>query len=157
MIDPRQFRIEIVRKVLGWIDPVVPHSLTAENLLVGTALVESGLRALVQDGGPALGVFQIEPATHHDVLLNFLDYRPALAEQVRAFRAQSPDPDTQLVTNLAYACAIARLIYFRRPEPLPEADDIEALAAYWKAHYNTPQGKGTVTRFVASYRDHGKE
>ena len=42
-----------------------------------------------------------------------------------------------------------------RPEPLPEAQDVEGLAEYWKQHFNTPRGAGTVTRFVAAYREHG--
>jgi hypothetical protein len=153
-LDPRQFRAFAVRPTLQRLG-LWSHS--AENLLVGTALTESGLRALVQDGGPALGVYQIEPATHRDVLTNFLDYRLGLAEKVRELRAREPDPDEQLITNLAYATAICRVIYYRRPEPLPDADDIEGLGAYWKQHYNTPRGAGTVTRFVAVYREHGKE
>jgi hypothetical protein len=49
---------------------------------------------------------------------------------------------------MAYATAIARLVYRRRPEPLPEASDTPGLAAYWKAHYNTPRGKGRPETFV---------
>ena len=29
-----------------------------------------------------------------------------------------------------------------------EAGDIEGQWQYWKAHYNTPLGKGTVTKYV---------
>ena len=43
---------------------------------------------------------------------------------------------------------MARLVYRRRPEPLPPASDIPALAAYWKAHFNTVAGKGTATKFI---------
>jgi hypothetical protein len=174
-LDARQFRAFVVRPTLHKLGL---WSAAAENLLVGTALTESALRALVQDGGPgfagpgyaggfaeargsaeasgpALGVYQIEPATHRDVLANFLEYRLGLAQRVRELRAREPDPDEQLVTNLAYATAVCRVIYYRRPEPLPEAQDIEGLGEYWKQHFNTPRGAGTVTRFVAAYREHG--
>ena len=33
-------------------------------------------------------------------------------------------------------------------EALPEAGDIEGQGQYWKTHYNTPLGKGTVTKYV---------
>ena len=57
-----------------------------------------------------------------------------------------------LATDLAYACAMARIHYLRKPEPLPAHDDIEGLARYWKEHYNTFLGKGTVEEFVHNYR-----
>ncbi|RFD18931.1 hypothetical protein DY926_13985, partial [Komagataeibacter melaceti] len=45
----------------------------AVNLLAGTALAESGCRRLVQDGGgPALGLWQMEPFTHDDIWKTFL-------------------------------------------------------------------------------------
>ena len=31
---------------------------------------------------------------------------------------------------------------------LPKAGDIEGQGQYWKTHYNTPLGKGTVTWYV---------
>lgn len=54
------------------------------------------------------------------------------------------------MTNLIYATAMCRVHYRRVPEPLPPAGDLEAQAAYWKAHYNTAAAAdaGTVARFV---------
>ena len=49
-------------------------SRSAEELVLGTAIVESGLTYLKQRGeGPALGLWQIEPATHEDLYTNFLN------------------------------------------------------------------------------------
>ena len=43
----------------------------------GTAAVESRMGTyLRQIGGPALGIWQVEPATHLDCWDNWLDYRP---------------------------------------------------------------------------------
>ena len=53
-----------------------------------------------------------------------------------------------LETNDLYACAMCRIHYQRVREPLPDADDLEGQAAYWKAHYNTPLGAGTVEHFI---------
>lgn len=133
------------------------HSMAAENLLMGTAAQESRLgRYLAQvGGGPALGIYQIEPATHRDVWDNFLAYHADLASKVRGIASQhwfDDDPDGELVRNLAYATAIARLCYYRRPEPLPDADDLPGLARYWKQHYNTAKGAGTPMEFIANYQ-----
>lgn len=155
MIDPKQFRELVVRPTLQRIGL---HSDAAENLLVGTAIQESGLRHLKQMGnGPALGVYQVEPATHTDIWENFLKYRANLwGSMIGEFRpaGQRGVKHEQLVTDLAYATAIARLVYFRRPEPLPDADDIEGLGGYYKSHFNTHLGKGTAAQFVLNYREH---
>ena len=47
-------------------------SPSAEELVLGTAIVESGLTYLKQHGdGPALGLWQVEPPTHEDLYTNF--------------------------------------------------------------------------------------
>lgn len=155
MIDPAQFRTRVIRpaiRALGlW-------SAAAEDLLLGTALVESGLTYLVQHGGgPALGVFQIEPATHEDVLENWVRFRPEYDARLDAIAAPAADEDDlrdQLVWNLAYAAAIARLVYYRRPEPLPVRGDVAGYAAYWKRFYNTHLGAGREDKFVRAFERH---
>ena len=149
-MDALHFRLHVVRPTLERLEL---HSEAAENLVVGTALQESGgLRWLEQlGGGPARGVYQIEPATHDDVWKNFLGYRHKLADTIGALLASAPSRHEQLVTNLAYATAMARVHYLRVPEPLPEAGDVRALARYWKAHYNTALGAGAAADFAANY------
>ncbi len=55
-----------------------------------------------------------------------------------------------LTNDLAYAAAMCRVHYFRRPERLP-ADNISALATYWKNHYNTILGAGSSREFIDNY------
>ena len=150
-MDASQFRVEVVRPVLVHLGF---HSAAAENLLVGTALHESGgLRWLRQlGGGPAFGIYQIEPSTHDDIWRNYLRFRPRLNDRVARLAANEPTRPEQLITNLAYATAIARVHYLRVPAPLPDADDLGGLARYWKRHFNTPKGAGTVAGFIESYR-----
>ncbi len=152
MIDPDQFRRLIIAPTLQRLSL---WSVVAQELLLGTALQESGLAHLAQHGGPARGVYQIEPATHDDIWENFLHYRPDLRMAVLALTAAWPDRETQLATNLPYETAIARLVYLRAPAPLPPSPDPELLAAYWKAHYNTPLGAGTAVQFADTYRHFG--
>jgi len=151
IVDPRDFLDCVIRPVLA---RLALGGAAAETLLLGTALHESGgLRRLRQaGGGPALGLYQIEPATHADILENFLAFRPDLAARVAGLAAQWPGRVEQLATNPAYATAIARIHYRRRPEPLPEAGDIAALGRYWKRHYNTGRGRGTAEAFIESWR-----
>lgn len=147
------FRVRIVRPVL---EHLMLASSAAENLLVGTAAVESGLRRLTQaGGGPGVGVYQIEPATHADVWHNYLAFRPELSARVRDLMPSKPwlgnDANQELYGNLYYATAMARIIYQRAPRRLPEPDDIEGLALYWKTYYNTPNGRGTPLAFLMAY------
>jgi hypothetical protein len=151
-----QFRRFVVRPTLELLEM---GGAAAEDLLVGTALHESGLEAFDQwtgagdeQLGPAIGVYQIEPATLLDLERSFLRYRPRLWERLEALTAEAPARELQLATNLAFATAVARLLYWRAPEPLPAAGDADALALYWKRHFNTAAGKGDPALWAAKYR-----
>jgi transposase InsO family protein len=135
------------------------YSQDAQELLLGTAIHESACgKYLHQLGGPALGIFQVEPATHMDIWRNYLRYRHTLATRIDALASKglrftdgTPN-DEQLAANLLYSAAIARIVYLRVTEPLPSAQDVDAMARYWKQHYNTPLGAGTPEQFSSSYR-----
>jgi hypothetical protein len=151
------------------IEPVVTGlGLDAEpagavQLLLGTALQESGgLVYRVQlGGGPARGLFQMEPNTHDDIWDNFLQYRHTLADKVRQFLGAGEEEDAQLLTdNDKYAAAMARVQYYRMGQvvgkrPIPAANDIAAMAAYWKSYYNTGFGAGTDAEFLTTWDTHG--
>jgi len=145
MLSPTEFRRQVIVPSLVAMGFA---GTAAERLLLGTALAESGLRHLKQVRGPALGLYQIEPATHHDLWHNYLRFRPHLASLAKLFLAPRQPLHRQLVWNLAYATAIARLIYFRDPEPLPAAEDSAALAAYYKRVFNTSLGRASPKRFA---------
>ena len=148
-LHPEQFRRLVIRPTLQGLGLWSP---AAERLLLGTAVVESGLKFLTQHGdGPARGVYQIEPATADDLAKNWLTFRPRWAHKLAAFASEQPS-NGQLVSNLAYATAVARLIYYRRPEALPDPENLRGLADYWKAHFNTTAGKGDPAKFVSMMR-----
>lgn len=158
-MNPRQFDLFVIRPVLETLDPLIPNSEAARRLLLGTAMHESGGLTYIDQVtgagdtqlGPAYGLYQIEPATHDDVYANFLRYKPALEQRVLSFAASAPNRIHQLATNMAYATAMARVIYLRAPAKLPDADDLPGLAAYWKQFYNTPLGKGTAAQWLLHY------
>ncbi|MGI9250965.1 MAG: hypothetical protein ACR2PR_07175, partial [Pseudohongiellaceae bacterium] len=128
-------------------------SKPAVDLLLGTAAQESLLGTYVRQvgGGPALGIYQMEPATHDDILDNYVRYHDDLVDKLaEIFGSTLPMAPERLVYDLRYATIMARLHYYRRPEPLP--DDLVGLAQYWKTHYNTELGAGTVSEYVHNAR-----
>lgn len=147
MIDIEQFRDLIVSPTLASLDL---YSKSAERLVLATALAESNLTYIKQvGGGPALGLFQIEPATEKDIWDNFLEYRKELSDKVNALRF---DLDGEMIGNMYYGCAMCRIHYLRVPEALPKADDHAGMAKYWKKYYNTHLGAGTEKGFMNKTR-----
>lgn len=146
---PQVFLSKIIEPVLCNLKGV-PFSSTASQLLLGTAIKESGnFKYRKQIRGPALSYFQIEPETHDDIWENYLKYRPNLASTVKTFLS-NPNADKlfELENNDNYTVVIARISYKRAPEPLPMLDDLSSMAKYWKKYYNTPLGKGTIKGFL---------
>ncbi len=138
----------VIRPTLQYLDPEIPYSRAAERLLLGTAIHESGnLQWLDQTSpgpGPAYGLWQMEAATHYDLWSRFIEPRQALAYKLRSLRAPFPSPIEQLRTTLTYACAMARTLYYRSPDPMPDVNDVDAMAAWAKRVFNTVKGKATV-------------
>lgn len=152
------------------IDPILERlgllSNSARELLLGTCAVESNFGTyLHQVKGPALSIYQIEGTTYYDLFHTFLCSRRGFIEKINeAFNTQIyyesngsmllpfniPNPEL-MITNLAYATVICRLIYYRVKESLPKHDDIRGLANYWKVYYNTSHGKGEISDFLKKY------
>jgi len=156
-IDIDQLRQDIVRPVLKKLNL---WSLSAENLILGTAAQESALGTYIRQlgSGPALGIYQMEPGTYYDLWDNYLIRKSELLKMLtivcKSCRSQERSEASRLMYDLAYATAMARVHYFRVPEILPQSDDIQGLAEYWKRYYNTPKGKGTVEEFIHNYKQY---
>lgn len=151
-MDALQLRDLVVAPTLEFLE--LPSQEVATNLLMGTAAIESRLGHYVhQIQGPALGIFQMEPMTYMDIWKNYLDYHSSIATHVRqlaGYRYLSHRiPPAEMIGNMNYACAMARIHYWRKPQALPtDPADIVGLAKYWKEHYNTKLGKGKVEDFI---------
>lgn len=149
--SPGDFREEVIKPALKALAlPNWEHD-SSEDLLLGTALQESGLRNIKQEGGPALGVFQMEPATHEDIWDTYLVSRKNLATAVRAIVKPSVPSVAEIMANPVYAAALCRIKYLRSPKQLPVVGDVPGLARMWKEVYNTPLGKGTEDEFVKNW------
>ena len=137
--------IRISLEPLGW------WSREAEELLLMTAAHESRLgKYNKQINGPALGLYQIEPATLDDNYVSYLNYRRHLLRQVSEI-AGVPSwaslPDLQY--NPIYGTIHARLKYLRSPGKLPS--DHWAMAEYAKEYYNSPLGAATPGDYYNAY------
>jgi len=123
----------------------LPDSESAVRLLLMISAHESGgFMYCRQKGGPALGLFQMEPPTYA-FCLEYLQRSgrfPALPVNY---------PASRLVTDTVLAAGIARVYLYTVPEPLPDADDLQGLAAYAKKYWNTESGAATVDDYYNAY------
>ena len=146
----RNILVNAIRPALG---ALLRGGLASEQLLLGTAIQESLLIHRQQlGGGPALGLFQMETATHDDCWSNFLKFRGDLADKIKQCleSGQAPVASTMKL-NDRYAAAMCRVRYLRAPGVLPAANNISAMADYWKQHYNTPLGAGRPEEFMSKW------
>ena len=139
-----QLRERIVRPALQSMDNEIPYTEAAVELLMMTSAHESHLGTYVhQIGGPAQGIYQMEPATEQDIIMNYLKFRPALWKMLPL--------DQNLITNLTYSTQMARIHYYRDKEALPDIEDFEGLARYAKRVWNTIEGKATEIDYLVAY------
>ena len=156
MINPTQLRDTVIIPVLTSLvtlqhDQSGGANGAAVEILLGTGMQESRLGdELHQISGPALGLWQMEPATEKDIWENYLAFRPDLRVPVGKLVVNGIDRTSQLAGNLYYACAMARIKFMRAPDPLPKAGDIEAQAAYYVKFYNAG-GKATVQEYIDNW------
>ena len=142
--------------------PTLKHmgmwSQAAENLLLGTAARESGLGFhLKMANTQALGIYQISPKMHRSIWDRFLAPKSDLSSLVRGLASQREflsHPHHELATNLAYATAIAWLVYWRHEPNIAkiESSDIRTLGRLWQKHFHS-RCPGTVQSFVDSYQE----
>ena len=145
----RKYIIQPTLKILGL------YSRDAEELLIATAAHESHLgEYLHQEGGPALGIYQMEPKTHKDIWGRYLIFKEGLYYNINNLRMCNMDIDFrhgELEGNLYYATAMARVHYLRVPEKLPDYRDIVLMATYWGKYYQTESDPKKINQFVKDY------
>ena len=133
------------------------YSDDALALVVRTGNAESGYSALkgYGEGNPAIGFWQIEPATMYDMMRNYIiyraPYRKALEELGMKFKGD--DIEISVMSNMGVQAALCRLHYRRDSKPIPSWDDLASQGKYWKRVYNTIKGRGTVKHFIKANKD----
>ena len=121
----------------------------ARELIFRTGMAESGYRAIEQHGGgPAVGYFQVEPATINDTITNYVTYRQEIQTKLWSLGFEGKDSALRVMGSIPLQVAFCRLKYRRDKYALPSCGDLEAQGEYWKRVYNTYKGKGTVKHFM---------
>ena len=173
-MNPDHLRLLIIRPTLN---AVQMQSDAAENLVWGTAIHESmGLKYIKQgyktlsDGlGVARSFYGIEPDTAVDLCRRYLAgntpgqiaiakaiwpwlvYPPVLAKMTKVQITEA------LLFDLRFSTFMCRLKYWMVPAPLPDANDITALAHYWGKWYQTDDVAEQKVAWVAAYRQYSKQ
>ena len=133
------------------------YSDDALALIVRTGMAESGYRALrgYGESNPAIGFWQIEPATLFDMMRNYILYRPQYRKVLEelGMEFKGDDIEMSVMSNMAVQSGLCRLHYRRDKDPIPSWDDVESQGKYWKRVYNTYKGRGTVKHFVKANKD----
>ena len=128
------------------------YSDDALALVVRTGMAESSYTALRGYGknNPAIGFWQIEPATMYDMMRNYIAYKPQYRKALEKLGMQLKGDDIEIsvISNMAVQAALCRLHYRRDKYSLPSWDSIEDQGKYWKRVYNTHMGRGTVKHFI---------
>ena len=155
-MNAQQLLNHIIKPTLGYMGGNY-DSKNAQMLLLATAAIESKCGHYIkQVNGPALGIWQMEPATHDDIILN-CDALKSSAYQDRIddlIVNLKNGTDYELISP-AYACAMARLKYSMDSELLPKFNDREAIYKYYKRIYNTELGASTWLKFAAAWDNCG--
>ena len=155
-MKPRELQTELINPTLK---ALKLYSPLASLIVLETAMAESSLVYLRQvGGGPARGLWQIEPFTARDILRRYLGRRIDLRMRLKAavyplggmtWRTNWTDAELAqaLVGNRALGACICRLIYLWSPLPIPKT--MEARAAYWVTNYNKG-GKASVEKYISA-------
>tara|TARA_B110000196_G_C21152684_1_gene670861 strand:+ start:2980 stop:3420 length:441 start_codon:yes stop_codon:yes gene_type:complete len=128
------------------------YSDEAHTLIYRTGIAETGYKTIKQySGGPGIGFFQIEPNTIKDTLENYVKFRPSLYKKLLKLGLNVEDIEFSILTNIALQIAFCRIHYRRNPFSIP--GEIKEQGKYWKEHYNTILGKGTVRHFLEANKN----
>ena len=159
-MDAQQLHDLIIKPTLEYMGGNY-YSKDAAFLLLCTAAIESNCGHYIkQVNGPALGVWQMEPATHKDIYINCDALKTVGVDCSVAYlllqQLKVPAHITghsNMIDSPMYACAMARLKYSMDSEALPDHTDIGAVYDYYKRIYNTHLGASTLVKFVAALSD----
>jgi len=155
-MDAQQLLDNIIKPTLEYMGGNYA-SKNASMLLLATAAIESKCGYYIkQVGGPALGIWQMEPLTHDDIWSECDALYDDLGEEITNLTLDCDigAVSSCLVHSPKYACAMARLKYSMDPKPLPDYNNIRQVYDYYKRIYNTPLGASTYEKFKQAWLYH---
>lgn len=98
------------------------------------------------NGGPAIGLFQMEP--------NTFDFVQGYLTRTKKFPLISRSMIVErMLIDVEFAAAMARVYLWTEPTPLPDADDLQGLAEYASKFWNRG-GEGTPEKYFNDFITH---
>ena len=134
-----------------WVEPALeffPEPLRTPNrkqFMVAIGLVESGYNYVAQvPEADALGYWQVQKGTYLDNQVNFLDFKNEFNHYWVLLKKIHIASYPSMASDCVFACYMGAITVYRAPASLPQYNDIEGMANYWKTYYNTSQGAGSI-------------
>ena len=132
----------------------IGHGLygTAKEMIIETAITETGLGQIEDKTvGAGMGLTQFDDKPFQDIRDRSIKLRPKILKELHIDISLVEWDDLRY--NQFLALLFTRLHYWLKGDPIPAT--IEERAKYWKLHYNTVQGKGTVEHYLAMNKKFG--
>ncbi len=125
---------------------------TAKKMIIETAIAETGLGQIEDKTvGAGMGLTQFDDKPFQDIRDRSIKLRPKILKELHIDISLVEWDDLRY--NQFLALLFTRLHYWLKGDPIPAT--IEERAAYWKLHYNTKDGKGTVEHYLEMNRKFG--
>ncbi len=152
-MDARQVKDNIILPALTALGMKTPNAV---NLMLGTMAQESEMgKFIVQQGigmKGGIGVYQMQAPTYMDLWKRIIQPSTALRAKIRLMLCYDVMPPAErMASDIMLATLMTRIYYYAIPQPLPDKDDIIGLGTYWKEHYNTLNGAGSIQEFTDAY------
>ena len=142
--------VQMARKICDCIGPGKYN--TAVHMIIETAVAETGLgRIEDKTDGAGMGITQFDKIPFNDIRNRSIKLRPIILKELGVDISKVDWDDLRY--NIFLSLLFARLLYWLKGEPIPQT--IEERAAYWKLHYNTKLGKGTVEHYLMMNEKYG--
>ena len=132
----------------------IGHGLygTAKEMIIETAITETGLGQIEDKTvGAGMGLTQFDDKPFQDIRDRSIKLRPKILKELKIDISLVKWDDLRY--NQFLALLFTRLHYWLKGDPIPAT--IEERANYWKLHYNTKFGKGTVEHYLEMNRKYG--
>ena len=130
----------------------VPTSSKIHDMVMETIATESNMGYyVVQVGGPALSLCQIEPSTAKELEAWIKANHKDVYREIRQFWEYSKSDEYNYVNNVPYNIALCLAVYWWRTgyNFLDLCDTRESRAATYKLTYNSVLGKNSTRRYIA--------
>lgn len=125
-------------------------SPASRQFMLAVAAIESrcGEYFKQMGNGPALGIWQVEPATSDDIYEHYLSGEIDLRDCIDSMMVQVWHPGVQQhIVSPMYNCAIARMCVYRQADPMPDFGDKDGMWSLYKKYFNSSLGASTYEKW----------